>query len=75
MTTVKLTKKLIRESRNGILLRINQLSVMSIEKLQEEVTRCLPGIKVSVTETNKVDVLKWLICDCITLALPDQWLM
>lgn len=69
---MRLTKKMVREAKIGMIKRINELALKTEEELRAEVNRCFPGME--VTGGTSVEMLRYMTNDVIDRSLPDHWL-
>lgn len=69
---MRITKKMLREAKNGFVKRAKDLCRMSPEQLRAEVKRCFPSIE--ITEDKPGELLGFMICDLIDLTLPEHWI-
>jgi len=70
---MRITKKLLRETKRGLDRRIGELSVMDDAKLAEEHKRCFPHRTDEQRPAFVIGLRKELMLDCIELCIPSHW--
>jgi len=67
---MRLTKKLIKETKKGFSNRCKELCFMTEEELKKEITRCFPHVKYEGTHG---ELLNFMIQDLLELSFPTHW--
>lgn len=69
----RLTKKLVREAKHGIMKRARELREMTLAEFDAEVKRVNESMGVKITGDRR-QLMSFLIADALDRALNDLWL-
>lgn len=67
---MRITKKVLRETKRAMKKRIKELCLMSEEQLEKEVKRCYPSLDF---KASRGVLLGFMLQDLLDLALPIHW--